>query len=58
MQVVRTGVDSAKYVFKVHSIDKHENAVLRKRLRRNAVAHFLANLPACLVGMEASNGAH
>jgi transposase len=48
----------AKYVFEVHGVDKHENVVLRKRLRRDAVAHFFANLPACLVGMEASNGAH
>lgn len=31
---------------------------MRKTLCRDAVARFLANLPACLVGMEASNGAH
>ena len=32
--------------------------VLRKTLRRNAVSSFFANLPPCLIGMEASNGAH
>ena len=32
--------------------------VVRKTLRRHAVSAFFANLPPCLVGMEASNGAH
>jgi transposase len=58
MQVVRIGLDLAKYVFEVHGVDAHGKAVLRKTLRRDAVARFFANLPQCLVGMEASNGAH
>ena len=58
MQVVRIGLDLAKYVFEVHGVDHHGKVVVRKRLRRDAVARFFANLPACLVGMEASNGAH
>jgi transposase len=58
MQIVRIGLDLAKYVFEVHGVDAHEKIVVRKRLRRDAVSHFFANLPPCLVGMEASNGAH
>ena len=58
MQVVRIGLDLAKYVFEVHGVNNHGKVVVRKTLRRNAVAHFFANLPPCLVGMEASNGAH
>ena len=58
MQVVRIGLDLAKYVFEVHGVDSHGKVVVRKMLRRDAVAHFFANLPPCLVGMEASNGAH
>jgi transposase len=58
MQVVRIGLDLAKYVFEVHGVDNRGNVVVRKRLRRDAVTRFFANLPACLVGMEASNGAH
>lgn len=46
MQVVRIGLDLAKYVFEVHGV----GVAMRSR--------FFANLPACLVGMEASNGAH
>ena len=56
MQVVRIGLDLAKYVFEVHGVDNHGKVVVRKRLRRDAVARFFANLPACLVGMEASTG--
>jgi transposase len=58
MQVVRIGLDLAKYVFEVHGVDSLGKAIVRKTLRRDAVAHFFANLPRCLVGMEASNGAH
>jgi transposase len=58
MSVVRIGLDLAKYVFEVHGVDSHGKVVLRKRLRREAVSSFFANLPRCLIGMEASNGAH
>ncbi|WP_209428487.1 IS110 family transposase, partial [Pararhodobacter sp. SW119] len=58
MQIVRIGLDLAKYVFEVHGVDAREKTVLRKTLRREAVAQFFSELPPCVVGMEASNGAH
>jgi transposase len=58
MQIVRVGLDLAKYVFEVHGVDGRGKVVLRKTLRRDAVSSFFANLPSCLIGMEASNGAH
>lgn len=58
MQIVRIGLDLAKYVFEVHGVDARGKAVLRKTLRRDSVSRFFAKLPPCLVGMEASNGAH
>jgi transposase len=58
MQVVRIGLDLAKYVFEVHGVDEQGNVVIRKSLRRGSVSTFFANLPPCLIGMEASNGAH
>jgi len=58
MQVVRIGLDLAKYVFEVHGVDGGGNVVMRKTLRRGSVSTFFANLPHCLIGMEASNGAH
>lgn len=56
MQVVRMGLDLAKYVFEVHGVDNHGNVVVRKRLHRDAEARFFANLPACLVGMRLRMG--
>src|SRR6201996_9456643 len=58
MQIARIGLDLAKYVFAIHGVDAHGKTMLRKTLRRYAVSTFFANLPPCLIGMEASNGAH
>jgi transposase len=58
MEIVRVGLDLAKYVFEVHAVDSREKVAVHKRLRRGDVPRFFANLPPCLVGMEASNGAH
>lgn len=58
MRIIRVGLDLAKYVFEVHAVDARGKVVLRKRLRRDAVSSFFANVPPCLIGMEASNGAH
>lgn len=58
MQIVRIGLDLAKHVFQVHGVDGQDRAVLRKTLRRDAVAQFFADLPTCVVGMEACSGAH
>ena len=58
MQIATVGLDLAKNVFQVHGVNEHGKAVLRKQLRRDQVAAFFANLPACLVGMEACGSAH
>ena len=58
MQIVRVGLDLAKHVFEVHAVDASGRVVLRKTLRRDAVAQFFSVLPACVVGKEACSGAH
>ncbi len=58
MSVKVIGLDTAKHVFQVHGADASGRAVLRKRLRRSQVSDFFSNIPACLVGMEATQGAH
>jgi len=58
MQIVRIGLDLAKYVFEVHGVDAQDKVVLRKTLRRDGVPQFFADLPPCIVGMEACSGAH
>jgi transposase len=52
------GLDVAKYVFQVHGVDAEGRLVLRRRLPRSQVAGFFANLPPCVVGVEACCGAH
>ena len=58
MQVSTIGLDIAKNVFQVHGVDRHGKVVLRKRLARGKVLAFFANLPRCLIGLEACGGAH
>lgn len=58
MNITQIGIDLAKAVFQVHGVDAHGKAVVRKQLRRAQVAAFFAQLPPCVVGMEACGGAH
>lgn len=58
MQMTTLGIDVAKHVFQFHGVDKHGNVVLTKRLSRAKVLPFIAQLPPCLIGMEASGGTH
>lgn len=58
MKVTTAGIDLAKNVFQVHGVDEHGRTVLRKQLKREQVAPFFANLPTCLIGMEACDSAH
>ena len=59
MSEIKTiGLDLAKHVFQVHGINAAGECVLRKRLRRGQVISFFAELPRCLVGLEACATAH
>jgi len=52
------GIDLAKNVFQIHGTDAKGKCVLRKRLSREKLLNFLATLTPCLIGIEASTGAH
>jgi len=52
------GLDIAKSSFQVHGIAANGRPTLRKKLRRGKVLELFANLPVCLIGMEACGGAH
>jgi len=58
MTIARIGIDLAKTVFEIHGVDARDKAVIRKTLRRDEVSRFFANLPPCLIAMEACSGAH
>jgi transposase len=52
------GIDLAKQSFQLHGVDEHGHVVLRKKLSRSQLRAFVANLPPCLIGLEACGGAH
>lgn len=52
------GLDIAKNVFQLHSVDDETGEIERRKLRRGKVAEFFANRQPLLVAMEACGGAH
>lgn len=58
MNLTTIGLDIAKTVFQLHGVDRNGKPVLRKQLKRNQVLACFANLPPCLIGLEACAGAH
>jgi transposase len=52
------GGDLAKRVFHLVGMDDAGNIVLRKRLTREALMPYIAQLPPMIIGMEACGGAH
>ena len=58
MRVATIGLDTSKHLFQVHGVDATGRTVLRRRLRRNQLVAYFANLPCCVIGLEASGGAH
>src|SRR6478609_3066586 len=58
MKITTVGIDLAKNIFAVHGVNEHGRTVLKKILKRDQVAAFSANLPACVIGMEACASAH
>ncbi len=52
------GIDLGKNLCSLVGLDASGVVVLRRRMRREGVADFVAGLPPCLVAMEASCGAH
>lgn len=51
--VTTIGIDPAKNSFSVYGVDAKGKPVLSRALSRAGVVCFFANLPSCLVGMEA-----
>jgi transposase len=58
MNITTLGIDLAKHTFSLHGMDRHGKTVLRKTVSRAKLLPFLAQLPPCLIGMEACSGAH
>jgi len=59
MSIMTVGIDLAKNVFAVHGVDEAGRAVLVKpKVARANLLELIAQLPPCVIGMEACSGAH
>ena len=56
--VATLGIDIGKNTFHLVGLDSKGTIVLRQKLSRGQVDGRLANMPPCLIGMEACVGAH
>ena len=58
MDIAVLGIDLGKTVCSLAGQDHTGTIVFRKRIQRHRLLDFLANLPPCIVAMEACGGAH
>jgi transposase len=56
--VTTVGIDLAKNVFALHGVDALGRVALRRTVRREKLLQLIAQLPVCLIGLEACSGAH
>ena len=56
--VTRVGLDLAKSAFQVHAVDANGDVIAARKLRRGQLLAFFAELPRCLVAMEACSSSH
>ena len=52
------GIDLSKQSFQIHGVDANHQTAVKTKLTRSKVSAFIANLPPCLIGMEACGGAN
>lgn len=57
MNIVFLGIDLAKNVFQLCGLNQAGKPVYSKRTGRNNYFLMVANIPVCLIGIEASTGA-
>ena len=59
MSIIVIGIDLAKNIFALHGVNKNGQAELVKpKVSRDQLLPLIANLPSCLIGMEACSAAH
>ena len=52
------GLDIAKSVFQLHTVDMGSGEIVNQQLKRAQVLTYFANRAPCLIGIEACGGAH
>lgn len=56
MKITRIGLDISKRIFQVHGVDELGRARIKKKLPRSQMLQFCAQLPMCVIGIEACGG--
>jgi transposase len=56
--VTTVGIDLAKNVFSVHGVDSSGHVLVRRTIGRGKLLSLVAQLPPCVIGLEACSGAH
>ena len=57
-QIAVIGIDLGKNTFHAIGLDKRGSIVLRRKFSRGQLEVWIANVPPCLIGMEACVGSH
>jgi transposase len=52
------GLDIAKLVFQLHTVDMGTGEIINVQIKRAKVLEYFVNKPKCLIAMEACGGAH
>src|SRR5215470_19651918 len=58
MKCTTLGIDLAKSVFQLHGVDERGKVTVQKRVTRSKLRETIAQLPPCVIGMEACASAH
>lgn len=58
MQITVLGIDIGKSAFHVIGLNGNGSIVLKRKFSRAKLLAYTANMPGCLVGMEACCGSH
>jgi transposase len=58
MQITSIGLDLAKSIFHLVGFDRHQKEVFKKKLKRQQLLPYFAQLPPCLITMEACAGSN
>jgi transposase len=58
MAIATVGLDTSKSWFQLHCVDENGELVVRRKLSRGKILSFFANLPRCVIGLEACGSAH
>ena len=52
------GLDIAKSVFQLHTVDMNSGEIVNQQLKRAKVLTYFSNRAPCVIGIEACGGAH